>query len=105
MNPLAVLRAAVLAAHVALLVALPAWLGVAGLLLALPLLAAAPGLWRGHRRTCQVGSLLVLPYLGGFLTEAFAAPATRYPALWLAMVAVVEFCALVLYVRLQARSR
>lgn len=105
MTSLAVLRAVVLAAHAVLLVALPAWLGAAGLLLALPLLAAAPGLWRGHHRTYQVGSLLVLPYLGGFLMEAFAAPATRYPALWLAMVAVAEFCAVVLYVRLRARSR
>lgn len=105
MNPLAAMRGVVLAAHATLLVALPAWLGVTGAVLAVPLLLAVPGLWRGHRYTYQAGTLLVLPYLGGLLMEAFAAPDTRVPALPLATVAVAEFCALVLYVRLRARSR
>jgi len=99
-----VLRGVVLAMHAALLLALPAWLGLTGALLDLPLLLALPGLWRRRAYTYKWSSLLVLPYIGGFLTEAFAGPHSRYPALLLAGVAVVEFCAVVLYVRLHARK-
>ena len=96
------LRAAALACHAVLLLALPAFAGVTGGLFALPLLAPARGLWLGRPYTYAWCSMLVLFYLGAFLMEA-STHATRRPlALALAAVAAAEFVALLLYVR--ARS-
>ncbi len=96
------LRAAVLACHALLLAALPVAAGLAGGLLALPLLAPARGLWLGRPYTYAWCSLLVLFYVGAFLMEASTHAARRPLALALAGVATLEFCALLLYVR--ARS-
>jgi uncharacterized membrane protein len=101
----AVLRVVVLITHGLLILAFPVWLGATGALLALPLVLAMPGLWRRRAYTYAWSSLLVLLYLGGLLMEAFASPANKYPALILAGVVVVEFCALVLYVRLHAAEQ
>lgn len=90
------LRVAVLVAHGALLLGLPLAGRLTGALLALPLLAPLPGLWRGRPYTYAWASMLVVFYVAGLLVS-------RTPlTLALAAVAAFEFCALVLYVR--ARS-
>ena len=96
------LRAAVLACHALLLVALPIAAGLTGGLLALPLLAPARGLWLGRPYTYAWCSMLVLFYVGAFLMEASTHAARRPLALAFAVVAAAEFVALLLYVR--ARS-
>jgi uncharacterized membrane protein len=100
------LRVAVLAAHAALFTALLA----AGLLagsgavvaLALPLLLPLRGLWLGRPYTYAWSSMLLVFYLGALLLEATANPARRPLALALAVIAAIEFCALMLYVRARA---
>jgi uncharacterized membrane protein len=90
------IRIVALTAHALLMAGLPLAGGLAGALLALPLLAPAPGLWRGHAYTYAWASMLVLFYIGGLVV--FRGPLT----LALAAVGAAEFLALVLYVR--ARS-
>jgi len=96
------LRAAVLAAHAALLLGLPVAGGLTGAVLALPLLLPARGLWRAQPYTYAWCSMLVVFYIGAFLMEASANAARRPAALVLAVVAAAEFCALLLYVRARA---
>jgi uncharacterized membrane protein len=90
------LRLATLALHAALLGGLPLAGGLTGALVALPLLAPAPGLWRGRPYTYAWASMLVVFYVAGLLIDR------RPLTLALAAVAALEFCVLVLYVR--ARS-
>lgn len=73
-----------------------------GWLLALPLLLPLPGLWRGQQYTYAWCSMLVVFYIGGFLMEAWANPEIARTAVALAILAAVEFCALLLYVRFAA---
>ena len=96
------LRIAVLAAHGLLLLALPAAGGWLGALLALPLLAPLRGLWLGRPYTYAWCSMLLVFYVGAFLMEASANPARRPLALGLAVIAAVEFCVLMLFVRARA---
>jgi uncharacterized membrane protein len=92
----AYLRIVVLMCHGVLIVGLPLAARLAGVLFALPLLAPAPGLWRGRPYTYAWASMLVVFYVAGLLVVG------RPLTLALACVAALEFCALVLYVR--ARS-
>lgn len=92
----------VLACHAALAAALLALYGGFGLVLALPLAAIAPGLWRGAPRVYAGASLLLVFYAGGGLMEAFAPAVRSWSALTLASIAALEFCGLILYVRLRA---
>ena len=90
------LRVAALAAHALLLAGLPFVGGLTGALLALPLLAPLPGLWRGRPYTYAWASMLVLFYIAGLVV--YRGP----PTLALAALGALEFLALVLFVR--ARS-
>ena len=95
-------RTIVLACHAALIVALPLMSGLFGLVLVAPLLVIAPGLWRGRPRVYAGASLLLIFYAGGGLMEAFAHSSRTSGALAVASIAVLEFCAMILYVRLRA---
>jgi uncharacterized membrane protein len=90
------LRLAVLALHAALLAGLPLAGGLTGAVVALPLLAPAPGLWRGRPYTYAWCSMLIVFYVAGLVVDR------RPLTLALAAVAAFEFCALVLYVRARA---
>jgi uncharacterized membrane protein len=92
-------------AHGGLLFGLPAVGGLAGALLAAPLLLAVRGLWLGRPYTYAWCSLLIVFYIGAFLAEAWAQPARAPVAIALALVATVEFCALLFYVRFRAVER
>ena len=92
----AYLRIAVLVAHGLLLAGLPLTGGETGAVLALPLLAPLPGLWRSRPYTYAWCSLLVVFYVGGLLADQ------RPTSIALSCAGAFEFCALLLYVR--ARS-
>ena len=94
-----------LACHVALTIALAVVAKFPGWLLALPLLAPLPGLWRGKPYTHAWCSMLLVFYAGGLLAEAWANPEGATRAFALATVAAAEFIALVLYVRFAAVDR
>ena len=99
-------RRAVLLTHTLLIIALPVWIGLIGVLLAAPLLLPLPGLWRGRAYTYAACSLLLVFYAGGFLMEAVSTSIAQPIAVGLATVAVLEFCALLLFVRFKsAESR
>lgn len=98
--------AAAIACHFVLGNGLWLWTGLLpGLLLVLPLAAALPGLLR--RRTYTAGwlTLLIVFYVAGLLSEAFTVPDRRQIALGLSIVAMLEFVALVLFVRWHAREQ
>lgn len=105
MSPRRAAHATALFSHSALVVGLPFAAGKLGLLLALPLLLPLPGLYRGWPYTYAWSSLLLVFYLGGFLMEAFTHPARKPVALGLSVLALVEFCALLLFVRFTAVER
>lgn len=92
-------RRIALCTHFALLLALPAVGRLPGLLAALPLLLPLPGLWRGRPYTHAWASMLLVFYVAAFLAEAWAQPGRRAVALALAVLAALEFVALILYVR------
>ena len=95
-------RRVALAAHLALMASLPVMAGLTGAVLALPLLAPLPGLWRGRPYTHAWASMLVVFYVGGLLMEGVSNPGHRAVAFGLAALAAAEFVALVLYVRFRA---
>lgn len=103
--PTRALRAIVLAAHLALLLGLPLYGGRLGALAALPLLAPLPGLWQGRLYTLRWASLLLTIYAGLLAAEVWAARAFAALPLALAVLAGVEFCALMLLARGAARAR
>lgn len=96
-------RLVALALHVALLAGLPAIGGLLGALAAVPLLAPLRGLARGSTYTAGWTSLLMSWYAGILAAEVWFDPAQR-AALVLAVIAGVEFSALLLFVRLSARE-
>lgn len=96
------LRVAVLATHGALLLALPLAGGWAGVVFAVPLLVPLRGLWLGRPYTYAWSSMLLVLYLGGLLMEASSGSVRRPLMLGLAVIAAIEFCALMLYVRARA---
>ena len=92
--------------HLALAFGLAFWTGLLpGLLLALPMAAALPGLYRKSTYTAGWTTMLLVFYCAGLMAEAFAIPARRHVALILSVVAALEFVSLVLFVRLTARER
>lgn len=93
------LRGGVLLLHAALVLGLPLWLGWQRLWLVVPLLAPLLGLWRGRPYTYAWASLLLVFYAGALLVEALG----REPmAVGLACVAALEFCGLLMFVRVRA---
>jgi uncharacterized membrane protein len=98
----AVFRRIVLALHGLLIATLVLAAGVTGMVLALPLLLPLPGLWRARPYTYAWGSMLVLFYAGGALSEVVMAEQIPRMALAIAVIATFEFCALLLYVRLRS---
>src|SRR5881296_3655429 len=95
-------RGLTLTAHAALMAALVGSAGRLGALVAVPLVALLPGLWRARPYTYALASLFVVFYAGGGLMEAFAHPARRTAGLIVATLAAIEFCGLILFVRLRA---
>lgn len=93
------LRRAVLALHAILMLGIPAWAGWTRAWLVLPLLLPLPGLWRGRPYTYAWASLLQVFYAGLLLVEALRGP---WMAVALAGAAALEFCALLLFVRVRA---
>jgi len=104
MTPVALRRGA-LAAHALLMGGLVLTGGWPGAVLALPLLTPLDGLWHGRSYTFAWCSLLVVFYVGGLLAEGYATPSHRAAMFLLALVAAVEFVALLLYVRVSAARR
>lgn len=101
--PTRALRALVLVPHLLLLLGLPLYGARLGALAALPLLAPLPGLWRGRLYTFRWASLLLTVYAGVLAAEVWTA---RGPLpLTLAVLAGIEFCALMLLARGAARAR
>ena len=80
-------------------------MGMTGIVLALPLLAPLPGLWKERPYTYAWASLLVIFYVGGFLWEAYSHHPPLASALALACVSALEFVALLMYVRFSAVDR
>lgn len=92
--------------HALLANALWIWAGLlSGLILVLPLAAALPGLIRHSTYTGGWLTLLLVFYIAGLMSEAFSMPARREVALGLSIVAMLEFIAVVLFVRLTGRER
>jgi uncharacterized membrane protein len=92
--------------HFVLVNGLWVWTGLLpGLLLVLPLAAAIPGLTRKSKYTAGWMSLLIVIYIAALISEGFAIPSRRMVATILSTVAMFEFIALVLFVRLLARER
>ena len=99
-------RIATLIAHAFLVMGLLLWTrNVLGALVAALLLPALPGLWQGRVYTYQWLSLLLCFYSAALLTEGVASPARKDVAWLLAGGAALEFCAVVLFVRLTGRER
>lgn len=76
-----------------------------GLLFALLLFLPLPGLLRGLPRTHAWASMMLAFYCAGLLSNVYDEPARRGIMLLLAVMAALEFAALVLYVRFGARER
>ena len=92
--------------HCLLANALWVWAGLlSGLILVLPLAAALPGLIQRSTYTGGWLTLLLVFYIAGLMSEAFTIPGRREIALVLSIVAMLEFIAVVLFVRLTGRER
>lgn len=68
-------------------------------LVALPLLAPLPGLWRGTRRTYRWAPLTLAPALAWSLTEILANPPARGFAVACALLAFISLAAVVATLR------
>lgn len=69
------------------------------LLLSIPALAPAVGLWRGSRYTYRWASLCVMPYFVVGLTEVIANPSARVWAASLLALSLTWFAALIAFLR------
>ena len=99
------MRVLSLAMHVVLILGLLigagsklAWLAV------LPLLPSLPGLYRGRRYTYAWTSMLLVFYCAVLLSNGYTMPGARTLMFALATVSAIEFAALVLFVRFNARE-
>lgn len=100
------LRVMVLLTHCGLMAGLLLWSqSILGAMVAAVLLIPLPGLWQGRSYTYAWASLLLTFYCAALLAEGVAMPAKKAIAWSLAGIAALEFSALILYVRLQARAR
>jgi uncharacterized membrane protein len=75
-----------------------------GLLLCLPALCPAYGLWQGKRYTYRWATLCVLPYFVVGLTEAVANPSSRPWTAAMLGFALTWFVALVAYLRVTSEG-
>jgi uncharacterized membrane protein len=75
---------------------------VRGLLLCLPILLPAHGLWQGKRYTYRWATLCVLPYFLVGVTEAVANPSSRPWTAAMLIIALSWFVGLVAYLRVTA---
>ena len=92
--------------QVALIAGLGVWCGpVPGLLLALPLAAPLPGLWRRRTYTAGWASMVVAFYVAGLMAEGVAQPERRLIGGGLSVVAALDFAAMLLFVRFSAREQ
>ncbi|SEQ74381.1 Predicted membrane protein [Solimonas aquatica] len=102
--PVQVVRLLVLLSHVALSLLLITTGGklalLAGLLLCWPL----PGLLRGRSYTYAWASMLLAIYCALLLADGYARPQAQHWSFGLALLAALEFVALMLYVRFSARA-
>jgi uncharacterized membrane protein len=99
-------RWAALLTDVLLIAGLCAWCGwFAGLVLSLPLLAILQGLWKKNLYRAKWGSLVLVFYTSLLLAEAYAIRSRHWVAIGLSSIAAIEFVALNLYVRFNARER
>jgi uncharacterized membrane protein len=95
-----------LISHILLAGGLWYWAGaLSGFLLTLPLWAALPGLIKRSTYTGGWTTLLLVFYVAVLLAEAFTVPARRQLAANFSELAMVEFVALVLFIRFTARER
>lgn len=69
-------------------------------ILCLPL----PGLWRGKPYTYAWSSMLIAFFVAGYLADGYARPATQLSAFAMASVAAIDFVAVMLFVRVNARE-
>jgi uncharacterized membrane protein len=97
---------AALILQLALIAGLGVWCGpLPGLLLALPLVAPLPGLWRRRTYTAGWAGMVLAFYVAGLMAEGVAQPERRLIGGILSAVAALDFAALLLFVRLTARER
>lgn len=96
----------VLAMQAGLAAGLLTWAGwVAGVVLSLPMLLPLWGLLRARPRSAAWAAYLMIFYVAGLLSEAYAMPERHEVALILSIVALVAFFSLILFVRWTARER
>jgi len=73
-------------------------------IVALPLLAPLPGLWRGRRRSYRWAPLTLAPSLAWSLTEILANPASRGFAIGAALLSFLSLAAIVASLRSMPRA-
>lgn len=69
-------------------------------ILCLPL----PGLWRGKPYTYAWSSMLIAFFVAGYLADGYARPASKLSAFAMASIAALDFVAVMLFVRVNARE-
>ncbi len=105
MNTVKWTHAVMLALHLALITSLMlAAQSLLGIIAALLLLLPLPGLLRGRAYTAAWASMGLTFYCALLLAEGYANPAQQTPAFALATLAAADFVALILFVRISARS-
>lgn len=98
--------AVALLAQAGLAAGLMAWAGwIAGVVLSLPMLLPLPGLFKARPRSAAWSCYVMIIYIAGLLSEAYAMPERHLVALILSSVALVAFLSLILFVRWTARER
>lgn len=99
MNHALLYRFLAIAGCIGLMVFLGLSYGNAGWLFALPLLAPLPGLLLKHRYTYAWASMLIIFYLGWFLSEVAAPQTLTWPVHAALVSALSSFLGCVMYVR------
>ncbi len=98
-------HAAMLALHLALITALLLTAqSLLALIAVLPLFLPLHGLLRGRARTAAWATMLLVFYCAFLLAEGYADPAQKTRAFALAFLAAADFIALIVFVRVSARS-
>lgn len=102
--PLRLVRALVLLTHFALSLLLITTGGKVALLAGLLLFWPLPGLLRGRAYTHAWASMLLAIYCALLLADGYSRPQLQHWSFGLALLAALEFVALMLYVRFSARA-
>lgn len=79
--------------------------GGPSILLALPLLFPLPGLLRGRDYTYAWSTMLLVFYVGGYLSASYTNPAEKWTCIGIAALAALEFVSLSVYVKARSRER